>query len=110
MKSMPATIFKTTLGALLLFFVGFAFLNLALSFRDGMPPSSTVIEVHPSPAPACAPVQVTCECPAYEQGWDDAEFAHGQLEEDAYCSPENLKQLCADFVGDEFAEYEEPDC
>lgn len=23
----------------------------------------------------CAPVQVTCECPAYEEGWDDAEYA-----------------------------------
>lgn len=25
----------------------------------------------------CTPVQVTCVCPEYDQGWDDAEFAEG---------------------------------
>lgn len=26
---------------------------------------------------ACSPVHVTCECPDYEEGWDDAQHAEG---------------------------------
>ena len=29
------------------------------------------------PQVACAPVHVTCECPEYDEGWDDAQFAEG---------------------------------
>jgi len=43
---------------------------------------------------ACAPVQVTCVCPEYEEGWDDAEFAEG-------CDPaeielEQIELICAE--------------
>jgi hypothetical protein len=44
---------------------------------------------------ACTPVQVSCVCPEYEEGWDDAEFAEG-------CDPagiaiEDLELICAEF-------------
>lgn len=43
---------------------------------------------------ACAPVQVTCVCPTYEEGWDDSEFAEG-------CAPapielEQIELVCAE--------------
>ena len=43
---------------------------------------------------ACAPVEVTCVCPEYEEGWDDAEFAEG-------CDPagipiDDLEFICAE--------------
>lgn len=83
-----------------------------LTERPSLPAPPTVIDLRaPQPA-SCPPVQVTCECPSYEQGWDDAEYARGEIEDD-YCSPENLKQVCADFIEygpEDFAEFSEPDC
>jgi hypothetical protein len=43
---------------------------------------------------ACAPVQVSCVCPEYDEGWDDAQFAEG-------CDPqgialEDLELICAE--------------
>lgn len=68
----------------------------------------TIIQVQ---AQECAPVRVVCECPAYEQGWDDAEFARGETIES--CLPERLEQACADLLeydNEELVEFTEPDC
>lgn len=72
----------------------------------------TVIDLRAPQPGVCPPVQVTCECPAYEQGWEDADFVRGEIDDD-YCSPENLEQVCADFIEygpEDFAEFSEPDC
>jgi len=43
---------------------------------------------------ACTPVEIVCECPDYEEGWDDAEYVSG-------CDPEGidvetLEVLCSE--------------
>jgi hypothetical protein len=50
------------------------------------------------------PVVVTCECPDYEEGWEDSEFAEG-------CNPEpisleEMRTMCSDL--EEYGY--EPDC
>jgi hypothetical protein len=44
----------------------------------------------------CPDVQVTCNCPQYEEGWDDAEFSRG-------CTPESftyeeLENMCEEIM------------
>ena len=50
------------------------------------------------PQVACAPVQVTCVCPDYEEGWDDSEYLDG-------CSPEELDIEELRIVCDELNQY-----
>lgn len=45
-----------------------------------------------SQASECAPVQVTCECPDYEEGWQDAEYVEGCETEEF--SVEDLRHMC----------------
>lgn len=47
----------------------------------------------------CTPVQVTCVCPEYDEGWEDAQFAEG-------CDPslsempiEELRVICDELEG-----------
>jgi hypothetical protein len=40
------------------------------------------------------PVVVTCECPEYEEGWEDAEFVEGCAPEEI--SVEELRDMCSD--------------
>jgi hypothetical protein len=44
----------------------------------------------------CAPVQVTCECPDYEEGWGDALFAEGCPTEDVGIDLEQIELICAE--------------
>lgn len=41
---------------------------------------------------ACAPVMVTCSCPEYEEGWDDAKFVEGCVPHEL--DPEALEVMC----------------
>jgi hypothetical protein len=43
----------------------------------------------------CPPVQVTCVCPDYEDGWEDAEHAVG-CDPDSGFDIEELRALCED--------------
>lgn len=45
-------------------------------------------------AGSCTPVDVSCTCPEYEQGWDDAEYVAGC--EPAEIPIEELEAICAD--------------
>lgn len=42
----------------------------------------------------CAPVHVTCDCPDYEEGWDDAEYVEGCNPEEF--SVEDFQVMCDD--------------
>jgi hypothetical protein len=44
----------------------------------------------------CPDVHVTCNCPEYEEGWDDAEFAEG-CTADSFTYSE-LETMCADLM------------
>jgi len=46
----------------------------------------------------CPPVQVTCVCPEYDEGWDDAQFAEG-------CDPEGIALEDLEFVCAELNEF-----
>lgn len=55
-------------------------------------------------APRCPDVLVTCECPDYEEGWEDAEFAEG-------CDPDpigidELRAMCSELEAYGYV----PDC
>jgi len=44
----------------------------------------------------CTPVQVTCECPDYDEGWDDAQFSEGCDPDMSELPIEDLRAICAD--------------
>ncbi len=108
LKSVPVTAAAALLGV----FLGTSLHRLTEPPRVQAPP--TVIDLRAPQPVACPPVQVTCECPSYEQGWEDADFVRGDVEDESdYCSPENLEQVCSDFIKygpEDFAEFAEPDC
>jgi len=61
-------------------------------------------EVRADPA-RCAPVHVTCECPEYDEGWEDAQHAEG-CEPQLEMSIDGLRIMCDDL---DMYEYE-PGC
>ena len=44
----------------------------------------------------CSPVHVTCVCPEYEEGWDDAQFSEGCDTSLSEFSFEELRLMCDD--------------
>lgn len=42
----------------------------------------------------CTPVHVTCECPEYDEGWDDAQFAEGCDPSVTEMDIDDLRILC----------------
>ena len=57
---------------------------------------NVALKIKPWTPMSCPTVQVTCECPEYEEGWDDAQFAEG-------CDPsvnemaiDDIKLICAE--------------
>jgi hypothetical protein len=50
------------------------------------------------PQVACAPVHVTCECPDYDEGWEDSEYMEG-------CEPEELDVEDLRVICDELNQY-----
>lgn len=42
------------------------------------------------------PTHVVCECPAYEDGWDDAEVAEGCSPTEISISEEDLREMCSE--------------
>jgi hypothetical protein len=46
------------------------------------------------PTVHCADVHVVCECPAYEEGWNDAEYAEGCIPTEPELSEEDIRGMC----------------
>lgn len=46
----------------------------------------------------CAPVRVICECPSYDEGWEDALFVEG-------CDPDAVSLGDVELLCSEFNEY-----
>jgi len=51
---------------------------------------------------SCAPVQVTCECPEYDEGWEDAQFMEGCDPDMGEIPIEDLQVMCADLENYEY--------
>lgn len=51
-------------------------------------------EAHAEPD-RCTPVHVTCECPEYDEGWEDAQHAEG-CEPQLGMTIDGLQIMCAD--------------
>jgi hypothetical protein len=61
-----------------------------------MEKENMALKIKPWTPISCPAVAVTCECPEYEEGWDDAQFAQG-------CDPsaqempiDDIKLICAE--------------
>jgi hypothetical protein len=53
-------------------------------------------EAHAAPD-RCTPVHVTCECPDYEEGWEDSQYAEGCDPRASEFSMDDLEIMCAEF-------------